>query len=1161
MDKLFDKILDKRNIYAAAYALPGYLKEKGLISAVEKDDLKIYNHLLYHPYCIDDSIIEKCRKKLEAILTSDNNELFSIRIFFKFKKINEDGISEYRPIHTTDIKTLICLQSIANVIFFNDDFEKGKRSFSSLNALIPPNYWGNIITKKPEYLYENWSRKYRDYVKASMEKNAKYSENKLYSYEAYLDLVNCFPNINTFVLYNSILHRLEGMYKQDELERVLQLLLYFKIGQRLNETERMVYYGTCVGESPVYYSKGLPQGLPHCFFLANLYLLNIKKIIEQNIDCDIDYYVDDMTLFCNLNHKDLLTKVHVINGIINQNLNSYKYSPIDRIENFYNENHIHFITALHEDYKKCSSIRISNKKRSINNMAVLARNTSGVGQVIEVNINTESKESTLSLVNCLLKAIKNELKTFKEDNPETALYRKRLESYYKFYAFRRDLISEDTQNDKDEDKDLIYKEKVEEWMDDGILQSSYHLIHTCRPFLSDKINELVSLFDLKKSGKNGIPSVNLYFTEECKHYSDYLHIIEPTTKYASLYNEAKDNISSWCKKRKSLKEVLSHLNKYVMSNCARSYIYNISSEFQRDYILAHLCVLLNIPINVPECYDTNGVNNLKWYELRIIHYLHQQNFNSNKFFDFTSKLLDDVDKGLYNSISDPLIFKVLPLFSKTVYGHKRNDLLILSHLYVQSMWKNGSKFLHFFTLHNVEHSVELIRQSFTISHTFSQYLLSSTDYFLLYLSCYFHDISLITYPDINSFNPKEKITFNNSDIRKKVIEAYIKVDAYFEDKIRSSHSKDSAKLLRNDSVFSFLDDSTRDLVANISESHGQDAEKVYVKQDNSANSIEKTMTRTHITHLKSIIRLADSLDMSQDRVSPFYLEKTFSLMPEVSGFHWISHLAINHCSLASKYMLENKRGVNNNNSYLAKENLKENVSLNVYFNTGLDIASEKECKEPCERVDPQRVKNGFTLILGKGNCKLVEQKACPLICKWMHCKNRYINEELIHIVDMNNKAENSDFTSEAIVNYVLDKNKTIVDKYINFLETYVNKKEIVTKEDFYKLLDKFEKQVGELSDFENVNYKIVQGSANYEEFSRYIHGDRNLNTLAEKLDKTSKLTWDACVSVYGEENFVTEFEYYKSQNEYSPKTAKDYYVWLEGFFKQIKFKHSSANKN
>ena len=105
-----------------------------------------------------------------------------------------------------------------------------------------------------------------------------------------------------------------------------------------------------------------------------------------------------MTLFCNLNHKDLLTKVHVINGIINQNLNSYKYSPIDRIENFYNENHIHFITALHEDYKKCSSIRISNKKHSINNMAVLARNTSGVGQVIEVNINTES---TLYHLQCI----------------------------------------------------------------------------------------------------------------------------------------------------------------------------------------------------------------------------------------------------------------------------------------------------------------------------------------------------------------------------------------------------------------------------------------------------------------------------------------------------------------------------------------------------------------------------------------------------------------------------------------------------------------------------------------------------------------------------------------------------------------------------------------
>lgn len=1041
MSVLFDKILDRRNIYVAAYSLPGYLKEKGLISAVDKNDLLIYKHLLYNPYCIGDTLIDKCKEKLEEILEGECNKLFKLRVFFKFKKQNEDETPEYRPIHTADIITLICIQAIANVLFFDDNLEEGKRTLSSLNTLVPPNYWGNILTTKPEYLYENWSNKYKGYVKASMEKNAKYGENKVYSHEAYLDLINCFPNINTNILYESILHRLAGLYDVQELERVLQLLLYFNIDQKFNDAELIAYYGTTISETSIFYSKGLPQGLPHCFFLANLYLLNVKKILEQSIDCDIDYYVDDMTLFCNLNHKELNSKVHEVNNILKIALSAERYSPIDTINAFYKNNHIHFQLAFHEDSKKCSSIKIDNKKGSTSNMGILARNTSGVNQVIAIKLNIDSQKSALSLVDGLLTAIKQELKTLNETSQETALYRKRLESYYKFYTFRRNLISEDIQNNTKANKDLLSEAKVAEWMDDGILQSSYHLIHCCRPYLSDTINKLVKAFDDRKAGKDGILSSHLYFTEECQHYIEYLHIIEPTTKYASLYNEAKDNIASWSEQELKLKDVLSHLKEDNLIDGSRNFVYRISSKFQRDYILAHLCVFLSIPINVNDCYDTTVVNNLKWYELRIIHYLHQRNFNSEKFFEFASKLLSDEDKGQYNSVSDPLIFKVLPLFNKTVYGHKRNDLLILSHLYVQSMWKNGSKFLHFFTLHNVEHSVELIRQSFSISHVFSIYQLTSTDYFLLYLSCYFHDISLITYPDVNSYNPEDKIDFSNSKLRKKVIEAYKKVDAYFENKIRSSHPKDSAKLLRNDSVFSFLDDPTRDLVANISEAHGQEAEDVYVRPAKRDYSFEKIMTRTHITHLKSIIRLADSLDMSQDRVSPFYLSKTFSMMPEVSGFHWISHLAVNHCSLVSDYDSPKKRKINSK-SYLAKENLIERVNLKIFFNTGIDIASERECIEPCEKIKPTKEEDGYKLVLGKENCKCVEGKACPLICKWMHCKNKYINEEIIHIVEMSNETEDSNFTTEATVNYILDKDKTIVDNYIPFLESYLNKAEI-----------------------------------------------------------------------------------------------------------------------
>lgn len=77
------------------------------------------------------------------------------------------------------------------------------------------------------------------------------------------------------------------------------------------------------------------------------------------------------------------------------------------------------------------------------------------------------------------------------------------------------------------------------------------------------------------------------------------------------------------------------------------------------------------------------------------------------------------------------------------------------------------------------------------------------------MSCYFHDISLITYPDVNLFN-KDTKSSSTKDTRRRMIDAYKEIDSYFENKIRKDHFKDSAFLLRTAPEFEFLDNSTRD---------------------------------------------------------------------------------------------------------------------------------------------------------------------------------------------------------------------------------------------------------------------------------------------------------------------------------------------------------------
>ena len=234
--------------------------------------------------------------------------------------------------------------------------------------------------------------------------------------------------------------RLKGKYNEKELSRALQLLLYFiidegneaEIKESYNEKELETYYGTRVEGSEIHYTKGLPQGLPHCFFLANLYLLHVKEIVEEEIDCDIDYYVDDMTLFCNYDHVKLKQKVSDINIILKEKLSNGKYSPIDKIDQFYSENKISFVLAFHVEDEKCSSIKINSTKGSMGNLLVLSRNTSGINDAISIRLSEDNEKSSKSQADCLLQAIDNELDMIKnEHSDEMALYRKRLESYYK----------------------------------------------------------------------------------------------------------------------------------------------------------------------------------------------------------------------------------------------------------------------------------------------------------------------------------------------------------------------------------------------------------------------------------------------------------------------------------------------------------------------------------------------------------------------------------------------------------------------------------------------------------------------------------------------------------------------------------------------------------
>lgn len=81
---------------------------------------------------------------------------------------------------------------------------------------------------------------------------------------------------------------------------------------------------------------------------------------------------------------------------------------------------------------------------------------------------------------------------------------------------------------------------------------------------------------------------------------------------------------------------------------------------------------------------------------------------------------------------DSSVLEVAEAFRTFVKVPVPIDNLILTHQYVCDIWKNGSKYLYFYTLHNQEHAIELIKNVIKIIHAFDYFQISSLDYYIIF---------------------------------------------------------------------------------------------------------------------------------------------------------------------------------------------------------------------------------------------------------------------------------------------------------------------------------------------------------------------------------------------------------------------------------------------
>jgi hypothetical protein len=855
---LYQHIIDKRNIYAAIYQLRSYISEMELLS--EKDIELYYKLLDVFDYVEIEKVIGECQKKLERILQGD--EFFEATVYFKFKKHDPStGENEFRPIHTSDLISQICMVSMLNVLLYNDDLDAGTRKLSEIALSIPSFFYGNIPSTSPEQLFFPWRVKYKEYSSNVISAFHQYTENKKYKYAISFDLKNFFPSVNPNIIVKQFIDKYGHLFDSDEdkacFKQLLIKLMYMEV--ELKGNDRDAYYGKILkgGESlpslKKHFTVGIPQGLPQSYFFGNLCMVEVYKLTKKVLDggskseSDYLYYVDDSTIFtANEKLKEPAFFKELINQINDSlNLFSHRYDGSACKEAEELTRVLDYTITLHKDSKsEFNAISDENVKWLV--MGFVVQQTSDVASSLFTAIDDSDNDTNLSKVKAICEEIEKKIASLNEG--DTAV-RKLLIRYKKYFSFRLEMMYLRQKNAeeviKETDKDILQSKPSAEELTNGIFWTKMLYYIQNLKWRPEKRNSLVQMVRNVEHSLCTKPLFHLYYSR----HLDNLKTLEEAYSKSNLYRSLRllmlqylpDYSSANTRYLKEeIKPIYIRIVKGFLDTVGYkmvSFVYELSNAYKREIANAAYSHLFSIELagNVNNVTRKRNMS-LNYSEFRMLVFLRNPDSDMRTFKQFLDKVIAEDGKDMYMKV-DTSLLRVIPVISSRVMNPDQIDKLIKLHQYVSGLWNNGTKFLYFYTLHNEEHSVELIFQSLKLEKYLNFLSLKSTDYFYLFSACYLHDISMVIYPDVYSFVSddkeemqyctnlrKELLTWDKKDytlLKNIILDNYKEVDGYFESHIRSQHPWQSAELIKKQSGLNeMLNNADRQIVADISQAHG-----------------------------------------------------------------------------------------------------------------------------------------------------------------------------------------------------------------------------------------------------------------------------------------------------------------------------------------------------
>ena len=769
-----DRLLSDENIFFSIYLINSYIggkESRELLRLKDQQGLsKLYD--IFNVEHIRDTIKE-VKDRLTEIL--DNNDYyFEINLYFKPKKYNDEKNEvEFRPLHTASLIDQIAMVAMLQILVYDID-RYGKLVLSDLSRLLPSEFYGNRIACNARELFKPWYEQYSKYTSIANELLNTYCETLEYKYEVNLDIKKFFPSVNPKVLYKYIIDRLPLKLNNDDrktMEVIVKKLLFFKMNEP-DEVEAKWYLqpeDNEIVEGKCKFAMGLPQGLPHTYFMANIFMLIVKDIYSEIFNGKMLFYVDDSVIFTNgkdnkMSIDDFEEFVTRINNEIEKKERSYyERFPVESLPKDYAYKDKDFGVEVHHPKDKSGKSAFSEISSAKENsgeqyLKGLSREASKIGFDInttfsddEIHMMKSRTEAVCKLLDKELNRIEKEIKqNLNEDinNPieeKYKVYKEKLLRYKKFFSYRKMILSYFLKGDTKKLIDKLVKdinvngknakslEDILTKFKDDILFATFDFVFRNCEEEAINTNELITAIeelDKQIYGNNRKRSYiyKRYLKKEFSELYEHPEDNNPENKpeYSSIipvdnYESLKLKISK--KHRAITRQVqenkYKHFEEYLklfrdennrLYDCKQIFeLFEVQDVYNYGFfVIANTDELermfLNCLYSYFFCYEIDDKFALakksrepaEYSELRVLTALRSKNFKIGDIIQHYENYVDDQ----FRCTADYSILQVLDIFRVFVSDPKLMDQLIQIHKYCCDTWKNGSKYLHFYTLHN-----------------------------------------------------------------------------------------------------------------------------------------------------------------------------------------------------------------------------------------------------------------------------------------------------------------------------------------------------------------------------------------------------------------------------------------------------------------------------